>query len=53
MAETAAARLKRVARAREALMRAGERWHAAVNHPGPYDRCPVQSCHQTHRAVAR
>lgn len=53
MTETAAARIKRVARAREALMKAGERWHKAAGHYGIYDRCPYQVCMQTHREVAR
>lgn len=50
---TAAARIKREAAAREALMKAGERWHRIRLHAGPYDRCPVQSCYFTHRLVSR
>jgi len=52
MTETAAARLKRVAKAREALHAAGERWHKAVARPGPYESCQVQTCYRTHRMVA-
>lgn len=53
MTETAAVRIKRVARARERLHVAGERWHLAAKHPGTYEQCSQQSCYQTNRMVAR
>lgn len=52
MSETAAARIKRVARAREALHATGERWHRTMNHPGTYESCTQQTCYRTNRLVA-
>lgn len=48
----AARRIKRLARAREAVTAAAIRWHA-LNHPGPFDRCQQRTCYHAHPQVIR
>ncbi len=33
-------------------MKAGERWHKASAHKGPYEACQQQTCYRTHRLVS-
>lgn len=53
MDATAAARIKRVAKAREAVHAAAERWHKVAGHSGPFDRCPERTCYHGNRMVVR
>lgn len=51
--ETAARRIRRVAKARAAVTAAAERWHREAGHPGLFDRCPQQVCYHAHPLVIR